>query len=244
MYRDLARLLGDEQPFYGLQEDKEDDGANLQDTVEGMAAHYLEQVVAFQPQGPYLLGGYSFGGVVAFEMARQLQARGEQVALLALFDTGQPEHREVVLADARPERVQGKYSETDWITFLKTRPASFRRAWGRLVVRLLFHWCRARGRPLPVKYRNAGRFLFYQLARKQYHPGPYAGDLTLFRVMGSPLRPAPEGDLGWGETVTGRIEIVPVPGHHDDMLKPGQVEALAEALGARLRRAQGGGEDE
>jgi thioesterase domain-containing protein len=82
-YAELARQLGPEQPFYGLQAA----GLNGLDEpdvrIEDMAARYLQAMRAVQPEGPYYLGGYCYGGIVAFEMARQLRTQGEHVALLA-----------------------------------------------------------------------------------------------------------------------------------------------------------------
>lgn len=84
--RELARHLGEEQPFYALQPPGLD-GQPLPPTIEAYAASYLECVRAFQPHGPYVLGGYCNGGLVAFEMAQQLQALGERVDLVAVIDT-------------------------------------------------------------------------------------------------------------------------------------------------------------
>jgi len=81
----LARYLGEDQPFYALQPHGLD-GQPPPATIEAMAASYLETVRAFQPHGPYLLGGYCNGGLVAFEMARQFQALGEKVDLLVMID--------------------------------------------------------------------------------------------------------------------------------------------------------------
>src|SRR6185503_500362 len=89
-YRALARRLGAQQPFYALQARGLDDEQEPQTQVEAMAADYLEAVRTIQSHGPYLLGGWSMGGLIALEMARQLQAQGEEVRLLALFDTKAP----------------------------------------------------------------------------------------------------------------------------------------------------------
>ncbi len=89
-YRDLARHLGSDQPFYGLQAQGLHQNLPLHTRVEEMAAHYIEEIRTLQPQGPYFIGGSSFGGIVAFEMAQQFQVLGERVALLALFDTHGP----------------------------------------------------------------------------------------------------------------------------------------------------------
>ncbi|MBD2533802.1 amino acid adenylation domain-containing protein [Nostoc flagelliforme FACHB-838] len=86
----LARYLGSDQPFYGLQARGLDGEQEPHTTIEAIAAYNLEALRTIQPQGPYLLGGHSFGGLVAFEMALQLQKQGEEVALLALMDTLAP----------------------------------------------------------------------------------------------------------------------------------------------------------
>jgi hypothetical protein len=83
-YRDLSRRLGAEQPFYGLQSHGLV-GGPAHSSVEAMAAEYLREVRFIQPRGPYFIGGFCLGAVVAFEMAQQLLSEGEQVALLALF---------------------------------------------------------------------------------------------------------------------------------------------------------------
>ena len=86
-YVELAQLLGPEQPFYGLQARGLDGDQEPSGSVEEMAALYIEAIRSVQPRGPYLLGGWSMGGSIAVEMARQLQAQGEQVELLALIDS-------------------------------------------------------------------------------------------------------------------------------------------------------------
>src|SRR5262249_53897649 len=85
--RHLAAHLGLDQPLYALRRQGLEGVSPPHTRVEDMAAHYSQERAAFQPEGPYLLGGYSFGGLVAYEMARQLRANGQEVALLALIDT-------------------------------------------------------------------------------------------------------------------------------------------------------------
>jgi amino acid adenylation domain-containing protein len=94
-YSDLGRLLGPEQPLYGLQARGLDDREAPFERIEPMAAHYLSEIRNLQPQGPYRLGGTCFGGVVAYEMARQLRAAGESVELLFMLEAWPP-------APARP----------------------------------------------------------------------------------------------------------------------------------------------
>lgn len=89
-YTDLARHLGPDRPFYGLQNPALLGNQPPFSSIEAMAAHYVAQVRSVQPHGPYLLGGWSLGGTIAFEMAQQFQREGQTVALLALLDTLAP----------------------------------------------------------------------------------------------------------------------------------------------------------
>ena len=90
IYRPLARHLGMDQPVYAFQAQGLDGQSEPYVTVEDMAAHYLQELRAFQPEGPYYLLGASFGGLVAFEMAQRLIMEDERVALLALLNTNCP----------------------------------------------------------------------------------------------------------------------------------------------------------
>ncbi|NEO64566.1 MAG: hypothetical protein F6J98_30815 [Moorea sp. SIO4G2] len=90
-YSYLARHLSSDQPFYGLQAVGLDGETEPYTRVEDIAAHNIQEIQSIQPQGPYLLGGHSFAGKVAFEMAQQLQKQGQEVGLLAILDTTAPE---------------------------------------------------------------------------------------------------------------------------------------------------------
>jgi amino acid adenylation domain-containing protein len=88
-YFNLAPLLGPEQPLYGLQDPSLEGTRPPFESVEALAAHYIEVMRGQQPEGPYYLCGWSFGGTVAFEMGRQLREAGEEVALLVIIDAMQ-----------------------------------------------------------------------------------------------------------------------------------------------------------
>jgi thioesterase domain-containing protein/acyl carrier protein/NRPS condensation-like uncharacterized protein len=89
-FANLVRHLGKDQPFYVPQPLGLESDTTPHERVEDMAAHYIQEIQTIQPVGPYYLGGRCFGGIVAFEMARQLSQQGEKVALLALIDGGMP----------------------------------------------------------------------------------------------------------------------------------------------------------
>jgi aspartate racemase len=93
-YLNLLPYLGKEQPVYGLQAQGLDGKQTPLNRVEDMASYYIKEIHTVQPEGPYFLAGFSFGGAVAFEMARQLHAQGQKVAWLALCDTHSPKLRE------------------------------------------------------------------------------------------------------------------------------------------------------
>jgi len=87
-YVPLAYHLGDDQPCYGLQACGWDDDRRPRESIEEMAESYLAALQEVQPRGPYHLAGWSFGGLVVFEMAQRLRAAGEEVGLLAMLDAG------------------------------------------------------------------------------------------------------------------------------------------------------------
>jgi acyl carrier protein len=109
--RHLALHTGQDRPVYGLQARGLYGGEAPHETFEEMAASYLEEVRAVQPHGPYLLGGFSGGGLVAFEMAQQLRDAGEFVDLVVLLDTPYPEPLRVSLADRVSIRLQDIHRE-------------------------------------------------------------------------------------------------------------------------------------
>jgi thioesterase domain-containing protein len=241
-YAELARALG--RPFYGIQTPGLENGRPAAD-LAAMAAEYVAAVRGVQPKGPYLLGGWSFGGVVAYEMACQLRESGEEVALLALFDSWAPD------GDGLPD----ERGEEDLLRFFlldqakmqgKELPAPEDGAPDlppeRRIERLLGRareagLLKADVRPEQVQ-RLLGVYKANLLALASYRPRPYAGPLVLFRPEG--IRP--DGPLnglnGWEAFAAGVIDVQPVAGDHYHMLAPPQVSALAERLKACIDGAR------
>jgi thioesterase domain-containing protein len=100
-YQDLARELGENQPVYGIQAHSLSVDGTSRVNVEDMATRYAQEIRGVQPTGPYYLGGYSAGGVFAFEIAQQLMKQGQEIGLLVLFDSGiaTPRERETSFLD-------------------------------------------------------------------------------------------------------------------------------------------------
>ena len=101
VYRDLALSLGDEQPVYGLQPRGLDGKLQPSENIQEMAEYYISQIRQVQPQGPYYLAGLSTGGLIAWEMAQQLNQHGQTVNLLALFDTYGPGYPQLLPLGSR-----------------------------------------------------------------------------------------------------------------------------------------------
>ncbi len=210
-FRDLGRHLAPTHPFYGLQSRGLDGKHPNPVSIEEMAAHYLGEVRTIQPQGPYLLGGFSFGGLVAYEMARQLYSQDEQVALLALFDT-YPGN----LQSATASLLKGLMSPSAQLVGQVGR--SIRRRL-RLTWRFLT-W----PRPLREVYQANSRAL------GRYKIQTYAGKATLFRAREQSPRIGEDPYAAWFDLVQGGVEIQEVPGTHNGILVEPEVGVLAERL--------------
>ncbi len=244
-YRELARRLGRDQPVYGLQARGLDGKSPPCETVEGMAANYIEELRALQPEGPYLLGGHSFGGLVAYEMTRQLHARGQRVSLLALFDTSS-----FPLKPGRTpfEFVRGRarfhVANLRRIPF-RQRAAYLLRRGRALAVMANRSFLRTYERIFkPVRAARRSVYEANRRAASRYVPGPYAGRVTLlfaaerWRRLNDGRLPA-DRELGWGRLCGEGVDVREVPGDHASMLEDGEnVQALAEVLSACLREAQ------
>lgn len=247
-YIELARALGVEQPFYGFEARGLNGGAEPIETIEEMAAYYLEALRERQPQRPYALGGWSFGGIVAFEMAQQLRSHGHEVALLALLDSPAPgtftdfdpaEHATKLLADLTFDLISTRRNLT------ADEHDVFYNDLSRLDSDAQLHYVLERARDANVLPLNAGvdRVGYLQrifrsnlIALNNYSPQIYAESIILFRASDVTERvPAPA--LGWQELSAKPVEIHVIPGNHYTMLAKPNVPVLAGELRNCLDRA-------
>nr|WP_244224482.1 non-ribosomal peptide synthetase [Corallococcus sicarius] len=220
-YLELARRLGPDQPFYAFQSPGLEGERAPLETVEAMAACYVEALRALQPSGPYRLGGWSLGGVVAFEMARQLEQQGEQVEQLVLIDA--------YAFDQRPSEDVG----AEWIA---ARFVEFTaRLLGLPVPELatldrLLEMGRSTG-VLPQGFGPEQLQALYRVyesnlrALWRYTPGRYAGRVTLLRASETQVPTGPDG--GWDALADGGVEVHEIPGDHHSILR---MSALDENL--------------
>ncbi|MBV9790840.1 MAG: amino acid adenylation domain-containing protein, partial [Chloroflexi bacterium] len=238
-YADLARALGPDQPFYGIQARGLEAGQTPHSTVVAMATEYLAAIQTVQPHGPYQLGGWSFGGLVAFEIARQLREQGEEVSLLALIDsfaptTGEPALGGAALAAAFARDLGGLFGKPLAIT-----PAEL-----ELLTddqRLSYVLAEAqRQQVLPPdidldQLRRLANVFYANLAMLHtYTPAPTTVPIALLEVDRR-AQTGSENPLaeGW-RTLTPNVESQTVAGTHYTLLRSPQVQAVAEWLGRLL----------
>jgi amino acid adenylation domain-containing protein len=221
-FKDLAGHMVPDQPFYGIQPQGIDGGMPFLHTVEEMATCYIAEMQKVQSQGPYYIGGYSFGGLVAFEMARQLRARGVEVAFLGLVDTypGKPKSKAVLLSTLlRMPREQQ-------FAYVTRKITKYRRGLRRRFDALF----------LPKPLKEARRIL--ARAEMAYRPKKYDGSATWLRASEKALRGFDDPHEDWSTWATAGVEIYEIEGDHGSIMKEPMVGVLAEKLRACLAQAQ------
>ncbi|HEX6290021.1 MAG TPA: amino acid adenylation domain-containing protein [Herpetosiphonaceae bacterium] len=230
-YVELARQLGRDHPLYGLQALGLSDAALAHTSIETMATDYIAALRAIQQHGPYHLGGWSFGGVVAFEMARQLGAAGEHVAALVVIDSDAPTGAAVALDD---RMLLGGFARDLGLTLDSTvELADSAATQDDLFSAMLEH--AQRGGLLPPHLEpSALRQLFAVfksnlLALQRYVPRPYAGSITLFVAAEThSVRPG-DPRLGWAD-LAGGLVVHALPADHYTILKAPCAALIAAAL--------------
>lgn len=238
-YNALANHLDAGQPFYGLQARGLSGEQEPLTRVEAMAGHYTELVQTVQPQGPYLLGGWSLGGVIAFEMAQQLSALGHETVLLALIDSSIPMRGQEAKVDQA--MLLGRFALDLGLPLdlLLSQLNQFdQRTHDEWLAYVLEQAKRAGLVPadmeLPRMRRLFHVFESNALALRQYVPRAYSGPVALFRADEARAG-SPAGDLGWEELVSTDLTTHTVPGNHYTIMREPNVQVLAGELGRLLR---------
>jgi thioesterase domain-containing protein len=226
-YYELALQLGPEQPVYGLQSIGVAGEASPLSQIEAMAGRYLAAIRQVQPEGPYQLAGWSFGGKVALEMAQQLHKEGEAVDLLAIIDA----------------RFYSSSFATFWHGSKVFLTSMLPQLWPYISDYL--HLQSAHRRPVqaePVGETRRPNFKTSEFKRllqvfqanvraeSRYRPRRYPGRVTLFRTATE----YQDSTWGWGDIAANGVELHPIPGHHMNVLRSPQVQVLAEKLSACL----------
>ncbi len=239
-FRELAQHLGSEQPFYGLQPQGLYGKYPLHTRIEDMAAHYIQEIKTLQPNGPYFLGGYSFGGAVAFEMARQLHEQGEQIGIMVILDSCRP----------------GYSWQSSFLKRIFLHLSNIVQQGPAYLWQTAVRWSYWRKHHLQNRYK---RYLEATLgipdtdkhlqiidantqAISKYIYQVYPGRVILLRTedqnrdeaVGTQYDP----QFGWGDLVAGALDIYYLPGSHLSLLREPHVQVLAEKLRHCLIQAQ------
>ena len=254
LYAGLPSVLGKSYPFYGLRE-LDNEGEM---TIEKRVASYVEAIRSVQPHGPYYIGGWCAAGPLTVEMARQLNAAGEKIGIIILFDSWRPGYAEELAAQ------QASQGKTTWIarnqwkyTFhaKKLRKLSLRGKiqyfWAAAVhkctaVRDAFYmknWATARwlskqfGFALPHFMHNISLDTMNAVA--QYKCDPFPCRITLMRATDWQQIPGADVDCGWTQIAADGVEVLWAPGNHESMFKEPNLSVVGKMISERLERAQG-----
>jgi amino acid adenylation domain-containing protein len=251
-YLDLAKYLDVDQPFYGIQAAGLTGKHPWHTTVEEMAAHYVKEIQSLQPQGPYHIGGSSFGGVVAFEMAQRLREQGEDVALLAFLDTYAPGYPKVLPVNSVWESYLDRLRFRLSLHWGNLQAASPQERW-QYVVRKIGKWSQGRvirWKRMQTRLARRAEALFWprkiresrqagQFAYTSYRAKKYSGSAVLFRATVPPRGIEVHPTQGWSDFIQGGLEVFDTPGHHGSIVRDPRARVLAEQLTESLRKAQG-----
>ncbi len=243
--RHLANLVGTDRPFYGLQARGLYGNEEPHETFEEMASAYIEEIRSVQPHGPYYIGGFSGGGITAYEMAHQLRAAGEEVGLLVLLDTPLPVRPPLTRLDRL--RIQLQRIRQRGLGYL-VEWARNRARWQMEQLQIRLHGEEAPERSEDQFHDEAIEQAF-RAALPRYTLRYYPGSLVLFRpkldkayVLGPNriLDSAKEWiypDNGYTDWVDA-IEVCEMPGDHDSMVLEPNVRVMASVLGDRLHESE------
>lgn len=247
----FVRELGTEHPVFGFQPREVDGQLRRYDRLEDVAADCVETLLAVRPHGPYCVAGFSFGGIVAYEIARQLRERGRTVDLLVIVDIGPAWHPprsfgELLRAFPAsvcnfPRWLSGMMTDWRGLPWRRKVRQRIRRIRNLLVARVLWH-SESGVRPktedffeidkLNERSRQLVPILFDAYLR--YQPGPYDGRVTLYRARTWPLIQAPRHDLDWGSIAARGVDVEVIAGGHSTILTDPYVKPLARSVGRKL----------
>ncbi|WP_416969941.1 amino acid adenylation domain-containing protein [Streptomyces sp. 4F14] len=245
-YAGLLTHLDPAVPVYGLQARALSRPGAMPATVDEMAADYLRQIREIQPEGPYRLLGWSFGGVMSHALAVELQARGEEVELLALVDAYPYPVDEASEAGALEQALRELEDRLIVDNLTASRfafdPAELTTGRDALIARYL-RFLEESGHPLAAVGEStllAMKDVWIGNSRllAAHRPGRYEGDMLLFTATRVPERAAGRVGAGsWAPYVTGAVEDRPVDAEHEQMLTvPAHLATIGEVLAARLKR--------
>jgi len=233
--REIGLGVKSELGFYGIQSRGVDGTSMPFESIEEMAAAYVTEVRIVQPSGPYHLSGFCGGGLVAFEMASQLRALGETVALLALLGSRRPGSW---VGGSRVGDLLSGLARTGFRYLLQRAALFVQREYLFASVRIRIFLSRVSNRPIPHEIRNIWLTWAFFRAASRYRPQPYAGRLTLLRPIEDAMSERDGGpEFGWASLASEGVDVREVPGNHETIVTQPHASAVAEQLKASARSA-------
>jgi thioesterase domain-containing protein len=238
VFREMASLIADDHAVCGIDMQRFFDG-DRNFTVEQLADLCLPTIRVMQTHGPYHLCGYSFGALVAYEVASRLSRDEEIVGVVALIDTGNPAFR-TQLSSAKTTQLQKTYVANRLRKYLRfltsgnigtianSLSALFAARAGIRTRRLIRSFCQAMNRPMPDVFRHNDRALFD--AWRAYNPPASALRLLLFYEAHRCDEYGGDRTLGWGLCASGEIDVELGLGGHVEMMKSQHVRNFAAKL--------------
>ena len=244
-FNGIARYIHPDQPVYGLQPKGLDGKAEALDTIEDIAAYYLDAILAQNQTGPYAISGYSFGGYVALEMVKQLKEKGKQILMLGMFDTNVLNaennlqwHKKIL------KKIYRQFPKLLWLirSFVNDPKEAYAYQAASFNARIR-QWMNK-----GTKHMNPGMESYYYLMDKingrhdralfTYKLLPYNGKVVLFKAMERPYFVDDFKFLGWTEYAAGGVEVHDIPGDHQTMFYEPNCKVLAKEMDKALLNAK------
>jgi amino acid adenylation domain-containing protein len=235
-FLELARFLGRRQPFYGLQARGIDGKQPPYTQLETVATYYNDAIKSLQPKGPYLLGGWSLGGIIAFEMAQQLQKQGYEVGLLALIDSSVPENTPIndaglayMFAQDMKTRLGGSFV----VSYEALQELESEKHLDHIFTQIEKD---DSSRQLLSQINSGQMYSLLSVfkanirAVRSYRPQLYNGKITLLLAQNSTVPHS-----AWDIFSLQPVDVQTIPGNHYSILKEPNVKILAEKLKMQIK---------
>jgi thioesterase domain-containing protein len=257
-YLMILSAIDSARPVFGIRGRGLEPGEALPTTVEETARQQVEAIKTVQKTGPYHLLGFSNGGIIAFELACQLEERGEKVAFLGIIDVTAPATEVRYIKTLAATLFPGRILESippffEW--HLKAHPDSRLYAGILKSIRTMFHKVlfRSGAKSLPESISEAHDSVHFRKdsveqypegsrqnmrvqlnASRMYIPHTFKGDLVLFSTGPDPILFPGDRTRGWGSIITGKCDVIVVPGDHSNLFDEPQLSVLKEKIGGTL----------
>ena len=234
----IVKYLGSDLSVYGLSIQLLDQQSHVENRIEDWARFYNLQVKQIQPSGPYMFVGFSNGGLIAFEMAKQMRESGEDVRLVAILDTMLPKTFNKTGVVRKVKEQYKKWQRHGTYYFIRQVVQRLYYVWREKITHwyfrkiLWYYEVTGRSGEMTIDLKEYVTWSENHEASIRYNPEPYAGEVMLFKSDQTlqEVDNITDPQLGWGEVSLGGVEIINCPGDHVSMLTDPHVETVANKL--------------